>query len=293
MSESEAKILIEKAEKKAQPTAGFMKWLSGGDGYRLEEAAELYVEAGNLYRLSKQLEKAGDTFIRAAQCQIDANNEDEAGNMFVEAFKCYKKSNPASACKSLDKAVDIFTRKGQFRRGAYFKYELAEIQEMDLQDYQSATNNYETAGDWYLQDQAVALSNKAFLKCADLLTLDHQHLRAAELYQKVIANSLGNRLSQWALKDYYLKVALCYLAAGDTVAAQKTVSDAKQEDPSFGASHENDFLVQIVEDVKQSDVEGFTAHVTEFDKFNKLDKWKTSVLLQIKESLAEAEDDLL
>lgn len=115
------------------------------------------------------MDQAGDTFLRAAECQIQASNEDEAGNTYIEAYKCFKTgSSPAQAAESLAKSIDIFTRRGQFRRGANFKFELAELQEQQLQDYPSAIANYETAGDWYLQDQAIALSNKSYIKCADL-----------------------------------------------------------------------------------------------------------------------------
>ncbi|AAS50927.1 ABR155Cp [Eremothecium gossypii ATCC 10895] len=290
---SEAKDLIARAEKKAQPASGLMKWLTGGDSYRLEEASDLYVEAANLYRLSKELSAAGDTFWKAAECQVEAGNEDEAGNTFVEAYKCYKGANPERACEALERAIAIFTRKGQFRRGAYFKFELAEVQETDLQDYGRARENYELAGDWYMQDQALALSNKAYIKCADLNALDEKYLAAAELYRKIISNSVGNRLSQWSLRDYYLKLCLCFLAASDTVAAEKTLQEALQEDSSFHGSREHDLLAAIIEDVKQGDVEAFSNHVFEFDKFSKLDKWKTTVLLRVKTSITEVEDDLL
>lgn len=252
------------------------------------------MEAANLYRLRKELENSGDTFTAAANCQIKANNDDEAGNTFVEAYKCYKSgTSPTKACESLKKAIEIFTRRGQFRRGANFKFELAEILEMDLQEYSKAIENYETAGDWYAQDQALALANKSYLKCADLKALDGQYLEACEVYSKVISNSLGNRLSQWSLKDYFLKVGLCYLAAGDNVAAQRTVSEALSQDPNFSNSREYDLLNSLVECCNEGDGEKLSAKVYEFDKFSKLDKWKTTILLKIKDSIAEADDDLL
>ncbi|AET41032.1 alpha-soluble NSF attachment protein SEC17 Ecym_7184 [Eremothecium cymbalariae DBVPG len=290
---SEAQDLIARAEKKAQPSSGFTRWLSGGDSYRLEEASDLYIEAANLYRLSKQLDTAGDTFWKAAQCQVDASNEDEAGNTFVEAYKCYKSSNPQKACEALEKAIGIFTRRGQFRRGAYFKFELADIQEFVLQDYPKAIENFEIAGDWYLQDQALALSNKSYIRCADLKALDKNYLDAAEIYRKIIANSLGNKLSQWSLKDHYLKLILCYLAAGDTVAAEKVLQEALQEDTTFQQSREHTLLSSLIDAVKEGNIESFSSQVFDYDKFNKLDKWKTTVLLQIKDSISEAEDDLL
>lgn len=252
------------------------------------------MEAANLYKLRKELEAAGDLFVEAATCQIKAGSEDEAGNTFVEGFKAFKAgSSPSKACDALNKAIDIFTRRGQFRRGANFKYELAEILESDLHDYPHAIDAYEAAADWYAQDQALALANKAYLKCADLKALDAHYIEACDVYRKVIANSVGNKLSQWSLKDYYLKTALCYLAGDDQVAAQRTLDEALAEDSNFAGSREHELLGALLEACAEGDAEKFSAKVYEFDRFSKLDKWKTTVLLKIKDSIASADDDLL
>ncbi|CEP63858.1 alpha-soluble NSF attachment protein SEC17 LALA0_S09e04082g [Lachancea lanzarotensis] len=292
MSDPEA--LVQKAQKKAQPSSGFMKIFGASDTYKYEEAADLYVEAANLYRLRKELEKAGDLFLQAAACQIRAQSEDEAGNTFVEAFKAFKAGSlPEKACEALNKAIDIFTRRGQFRRGANFKAELAELLENELHDYAKAVEAYEAAADWYAQDQALALANKAYLKCADLQALDGRYIEACDIYRKVIANSVGNRLSQWSLKDYFLKTALCYLAADDQVAAQRTVTEAQQEDSNFTGSREHELIAALLEACSEGDSEKLSAKVYEFDRFAKLDKWKTTILLKIKDSIASADDDLL
>ncbi|SCV02059.1 LAMI_0G15500g1_1 [Lachancea mirantina] len=291
---SDPQRLIQQAQKKAQPSSGFMKLFGASDSYRYEEAADLYVEAANLYRLRKELDTAGATFLDAAECQQKAGNDDEAGNTFVEAFKAFKSgSSPFKAAQALSKAIEIFTRRGQFRRGANFKFELAEILESDLQDYPGAMEAYETAADWYAQDQALALANKSYLKCADLKALDAKYIDACDIYRKVIQNSLGNRLSQWSIKEYYLKLVLCYMAADDQVAAQKSLNEAVSEDSNFASSREHELLTALIECYSAGDVEHFSAKVYEFDRYSKLDKWKTTVLLKIKDSMASADDDLL
>ncbi|SCU93357.1 LAME_0F03510g1_1 [Lachancea meyersii CBS 8951] len=291
---SDPQLLVQKAQKKAQPSSGFMKLFGASDTYKYEEAADLYVEAANLYRLRKELDAAGDLFLEAAACQIKAQSEDEAGNTFVEAFKAFKAgSSPVKACEALNKAIDIFTRRGQFRRGANFKFELAELLESDLQDYSGAVAAYEAAADWYSQDQALALANKAYLKCADIQALEGRYIEACDVYRKVIANSVGNRLSQWSLKEYFLKTALCYLAADDQVAAQRTLLEAQEQDSNFSGSREHELISALLEACAEGDSEKLSAKVYEFDRFAKLDKWKTTILLKIKDSIASADDDLL
>ncbi|KAH3902496.1 alpha-soluble NSF attachment protein SEC17 SCDLUD_000073 [Saccharomycodes ludwigii] len=282
--------LIKKAEKKAKPSSGFMK-LFTDDADKYEEAADLYVEAANIYRVNKQLGESGNNFIKAAECQLNAHNESEAGNTYVEAYKMYKSIDPASAATAIEKAIDLFTNKiGQFRRAANFEFELGELYESTLHDYKKAITCYQTAGEWYSQDSATALSNKSFLKAADLKALDNEFLEAVDCYSKVVANSIGNRLSQWSLKDYYLKIGLCQLAANDSVTASKTLRDF-QINCGDNTSREYNLLKTLIDCYNEQDVNKFSSSVFEFDKFSKLDDWKTKILLKIKDSISKQEDD--
>jgi alpha-soluble NSF attachment protein len=44
---------------------------------------------------------------------------------------------------------------------------------------------------------------------------------------------------------------------------------------------------EIMEDIENDDIEQFTNHVADFDRLLKLDPWKTSMLLRIKNKLDE------
>ncbi|KAL6947489.1 hypothetical protein ACO0RG_000063 [Hanseniaspora osmophila] len=282
--------LIKQAEKKAQPTTGFFKFMSN-DADKFEEAADLYVQAANSYRVSKQVGSAGECFMKAAECQLKAGNDNEAGNTFVEAFKMLKSFEPSKAAESLDKAISIFTAKtGQFRRAANYQFDLGELYETSLNDFPKAIAAYEAAGEWYGQDSATSLSNKSYLKCADLKALDNQFFEAVQIYNKVVENSLGNRLSAWSLKEYYLKIGLCHLAATDAVAAKKTLQDAQRntDDPNC---REYQLLSTLIDCYNEQDAEKLSAAVFDFDRFSKLDNWKTTILLKIKDSLISQEDD--
>lgn len=236
----------------------------------------------------------GDAFSKAATFQIKAGNEDDASNIFIDSYKCYRSSgNSSDAVNSLTMAIDLFTKKGQFRRAANFKFELGEILENDLNDYVKAIEAYETAGEWYSQDQSVALANKCYIKSADLKALNGQYIEASDLYSKLIKNSIGNRLSEWSLKEYYLKKGLCQLAATDNVAATRTLQEGQHDSPNFADSREATLLKSLIDCVTEGDAEKLSETVFEFDKFSKLDKWKTTILLKIKDTISQAEDDLL
>ncbi|SJM84679.1 probable Alpha-soluble NSF attachment protein [Zygosaccharomyces bailii] len=286
--------LIRRAEKKGVPSSGFMKVFGASDTSKFEEAGDLCIQAANLYKLRKDLKSAGEAFTKAANYQLKAGSDDEAGSTYVEGYKSYKSSGQSmEAINSLQQAVEIFTKRGQFRRGANYEFEMGELLETGLNDYPRAIECYETAGEWYSQDQALALANKCLLRCADLKALNAQYLEASEVYAKLIKNSMGNRLSQWSLKDYYFKMGLCQLAATDSVAAGRTLAEGRREDPNFAESREAQLLQDMIEAVGEGDSQVLSDKVFAFDKYCKLDKWKTTIMLKIKESITEAEDDLL
>lgn len=193
----------------------------------------------------------------------------------------------------LEKAISQFTLRGQFRRAANHQMELGELFEKELDDPTRAIDSFNTAGDWYFQDQAEALSNKAFLRVADLAGLHGEYARAVENFDRVAKQSLNNNLTKWGLKEHFLKAGLCRIADQDTVSAERAMEEYVEWDPNFATTREYQLLREILEAVKNGDQEALAKAAYEFDQFSKLDKWKTDLLMRIKDQISSAEDDLL
>lgn len=284
--------LIAEAEKLAKPQTGFFSLLLGGSSsYRLEEASDLYVQAGNLYRLNKDFSLAGTQFVKASELQKKLNNQNDVANHLIEAYKCFKLVSPTDAIDALLKAIHIFlTNNGQFRRAANFQMDLAELYEL-INDTENATAAYEKAGDYFSTDHAEALLNKAFLKCADLNAVAGNYSKAREQYDTVIKNSLGNNLTKWSLKDYFLKSLLCTLAMDDVVETEKRINLYGEDEPLWPSTRECKLVQDILDLIESGDVQAFSDRVYEYDQFSKLDKLKTQLLLKIKNSVVEKDDD--
>jgi alpha-soluble NSF attachment protein len=286
------KELIADAEKLTKPQLGFFSFISGSSAsYRLEEATDLYIQAANQYRLAKQFELAGKQFVKAADLQTELKNHNDVANHLVEAYKCFKGVAPTEAIAALSKAIHIFlTQNGQFRRAANFTMDLAELYE-SVGDVDAAIRSYEQAGDYFVTDHAEALSNKAFLKCADLCAGQAKYGQAIKLYEQIIKNLLGNNLTKWNLKDYFFKTLLCTLCMDDIIEAGKKSAQFQNDEPSWELTRECKLISEILECVEQGDVQGFSDKVFEYDQFSKLDKLKTQLLLKIKTSVVEKDDD--
>jgi alpha-soluble NSF attachment protein len=63
-------------------------------------------------------------------------------------------------------------------------------------------------------------------------------------------------------------------------------------DVTFSSQRECKFLESIIAAYEAYDVEAFTNAVVEFDSISKLDAWKTSILLRVKNSIKSEDQGL-
>jgi len=285
------RALLQKAEKAAAGAGGGFS-LFGGRQEKWEGACELYTQAANAFRMQNQNKEAGQAFEKAANIQTQKLNEpDDAANTLTEAFKVYRKTEPLDAARCLDVAINHYTSKGNFRRAATHKQNLAEIYEIEIGDQKKAIESYELAASWFENDNAEALANKLWLKVADLAAMEGDYYKAIELFEKVASTAVSNQLMKWSVKDYFLKAGLCHLAVGDQVATNRAFEKYRDMDPTFPSQREHQLLVDLYEAVEAGDQEMFADKLFQYDQMSKLDKWKTVILLKIKNSIEEKGED--
>lgn len=75
------------------------------------------------------------------------------------------------------------------------------------------------------------------------------------------------------------------------VATQRALASYRELDPTFASTREHGLLVDLTEAVEQGDQEVFADKLFEFDRMSKLDKWKTTLLLRIKNGIEEKGED--
>lgn len=217
---------------------------------------------------------------------------DNVATTLVEAYKSYRQTDPEDGIRVLKRAIEIFTLQGQFRRAANLQMDLAALYENQSQD-DLAIESYDIAGDWYYQDQAEAISNKAFLKVADLAALNKDYARAVDRYERVAKQCLNSNLTKWGVKEYFLKAGLCRVAEQDVVSAENSLQQYIEMDPSFESMKEFQLLQNVINAVKQQDEQDFSDKIYEYDQYKKLDPLHTKILLRIKEQIQSSGDDLL
>lgn len=104
--------------------------------------------------------EAGQAFERAAAIQTSNLNEpDDAANTLTEAFKVYRKGDPLDAARCIDFSINHYTSKGNFRRAATWKQNVAEVYETEIGDQKKAIESYELAASWFENDNAEAYAD--------------------------------------------------------------------------------------------------------------------------------------
>lgn len=96
---------------------------------------------------------------------------------------------------------------------------------------------------------------------------------------------------KWSVKEYFLKAGICHLANGDMIATNRALESYRDLDPAFTQTREHQLLVDLSEAVEEGDQEKFADKLFQFDQMSKLDKWKTTLLLRVKEKIEGQEDD--
>ncbi|KAF7133974.1 hypothetical protein CNMCM5793_005500 [Aspergillus hiratsukae] len=285
------RVLLQKADKALQGASSGLSFF-GGRTEKYENAADLYTQAANAFRVQKQNKEAGLAFEKAASIQTQNLNEpDDAANTLQEAFKVYRKSDPEDAARVLSAAIQHYVLKGNLRRAATQQQHLAEVYEVELGDAKKALEAYEKAAEWFDGDNAEALANKHYLKVADLAALEGDYYKAIENYERIGRSSITNNLMKWSVKDYFLKAGICHLASKDIVATNRALESYRDTDPTFASTREHQLLVDLVQAVEAGDQEAFSDKLFQYDQLSKLDKWKTTLLLRIKSDIEEAEED--
>jgi alpha-soluble NSF attachment protein len=130
-----------------------------------------------------------------------------------------------------------------------------------------------------------------YLKVADLSALEGDYTKSISNYERISQSSINNNLMKWSVKEYLLKAGICHLASGDMVATNRALESYRELDPSFSQTREHQLLTDLSEAAEEGDQEKFADKLFQFDQLTKLDKWKTTLLLRVKEGIEEKGED--
>ncbi|KAF7458349.1 putative SNAP protein [Cryptosporidium felis] len=258
----EAQELFKKAEKASKGSTGFFSsFFSGGPD--LDEAIQLYVGAGNKYKILKSWTECCECFNRAAELSLEQNDLVSASNYYTECGNIVKRTDLQKSIPYFLKAVDLYNKNGRFgQSGKLFKV-IAESLEENYQ-YLESCEYYSKAADMFdMDDYSKTAYSSCILKFADNFSLCYNEannnsgtniafsgtdglLRAIEIYEQEAKKALGNALIKYNAKEYLFKAFLIILSLEDLVDAQIKWEKYSSLDQSFSSSSQGKLCYSIL-----------------------------------------------
>ncbi|KAI3757811.1 hypothetical protein L6452_05354 [Arctium lappa] len=263
-------------------------------GSKHEDAADLYEKAANFYKIGKSWDQAGAVYIKLADCYLKLDSKHEAANAYADAGHCYKKTNSTECISCLEQALNLFMEIGRLSMSAKYCKEIAELYEQE-QNLEQAMVYYDKASDLFQGEEVSSSANQCKLKIAQFAAEMEQYQKAIEIFEEIARHSVNNNLLKYGVKGHLLNAGICQLCKGDVVAITNALDKYQDLDPTFAGSREYRLLADLAASIDEEDVEKFTDAIKEFDSITKLDAWKTTLLLRVKDMLKAKEmeeDDL-
>uniref|UniRef100_A0A914E9D2 Alpha-soluble NSF attachment protein n=1 Tax=Acrobeloides nanus TaxID=290746 RepID=A0A914E9D2_9BILA len=287
-SEAKARQKLAEAEKKSKKGGGLFSSFFGGGN---DEAVDLYIQAGNLFKVAKNWNAAGDAFLKAAEFHAaNADSKHDAASNYAEAGNCYRKIDPQKAVDCIAKTADIYTDMGRFNMAAKNHTTIAEIYENEAPNKEQCMRHYQIAADFYKGEEAKSSATKCLVKVATIAAELEQYKKAIEIFEEIAIWEADHPTLKYAAKNHFFQALLCHLCI-DLLNTQNALRRYEEISPSFNDSREAKFIRELMLCLEEKNVDAFTEKVREFDKISRLDPWATSLLLKVKNSCGDGEGE--
>ncbi|MCP9264825.1 Alpha-soluble NSF attachment protein [Dirofilaria immitis] len=259
--------------------------------YMLDIPLQNAKEAGNLFKISKLWREAGDAFVRSAEIHAAATDrKHDAASNFAEAANCYRKVNPQQAIDCLVKTAETYTDMGRFNMAAKYHCTMAEIFESEAPDVTQAMAHYQEAADFYKGEESRSSATKCMIKVAQYAAQLEDYKRAIKIFEEVATWEADHPTLKYAAKNHFFQALLCYLCS-DLLDTQNALKRYEEISPSFVDSREYKLVNELISCLEDKNQVKFTELVKSFDKISRLDQWHTSLLVKIKRSYGDEDDD--
>jgi len=269
-----------------------MSFLTGGPRY--DEAAELYQQASNQFKLAKEWREAANCLNQCAFCAQCAESASDQANYLMEAGNVLKKMSTEEAVEQFEKAIAIHSAGGRFQQAGKLLLQIAEMLEEQrvgdngrkrlVEYYKRATDLFE------LDDHSKSNVTKCKLQVASHVALDKEEpekgrLEAIQIFEAEGEKALGNTLLSFGAKEHFLNAGILHLVGGDSVTSSLANEKYTTLDPRFGSSREGELLQALVEACEDTDVDKFTETIYAFESASPLSNWKVEFLLKVKDNM--------
>lgn len=149
-----------------------------------------------------------------------------------------------------------------------------------------AIEAYTEARDCFQSADRNISMNKMAVRVADLASEKNaEYKKAMDIYVEVATSSLGNRMQEYSVTEYFFKAALCKFVlcaiGGNEEETEREVnevlSEYRDQFPKFEGTREDKILVNCVEAFGKGDSVSFKKHLAKHHKMGKMNSWTISL----------------
>mmetsp|Transcript_42764 Transcript_42764/g.87406 ORF Transcript_42764/g.87406 Transcript_42764/m.87406 type:complete len:293 (-) Transcript_42764:61-939(-) len=266
------------------------RWFGGNSRY--ENASEKFDKAGLAFKLAKNYEGAAQAYSRAAEMHQKLGSENDMANSMKEAGAMYEKAGKTDECKTaLEAAAELYTDMSRLSTAGKVYKQIAEMYEAN-HDGENALLYFQRAADTFKADSnSSSAANQCLAKVGFFYGEDESFGKAAEVFDQVGNDYLGNNLLKFNARTHFTNALMCHLANDDVVMTNRKLNEYKESDYQFADSRECRLIEGVLAAYEARDPEAFVEAISEFDRISKLNPWRIAILLKIKEKLTEEEEE--
>ncbi|XP_054164177.1 alpha-soluble NSF attachment protein-like [Oppia nitens] len=279
--EAKARQLMAEADKKLTSFNGLFGNLLGKPSNAVEEAIDLYIKAGNQFKMCQKWDLGAKVFTTAARLQSRTGERHESATSYVLAANCFRKYEPYEAIGCLTKVIEIYEELGRLAICAKHHTTVAEIYETHLHDTDTAVKHYQSAADCYRAEHSLASANKCLLFVANSAALSGQYQRAIDTYEEVAKHCIESSLLKYSAHNHFMRAALCHICI-DLLNGELAIKRYEDLFPAFSDSREYKLVNTLIGKLDDNDIIGYTAAIKAYDSISRMDPWFVSILLTIK-----------
>lgn len=253
-------------------------------GSQLEEAAEMFIRSGNLYKAELQVENAMKSYNKAVECYIKLQNNNDAASTKALAANVIAKTQTELAAEYFCEASKFIIDDGKLSIAARYLQQAAELYDKDGNN-EMALQCYKKMID-YCDVENTAVQKKCVIRFAEILAEVEKYDDAINVYERLIQEGMENHLLRFSVHEYCYMALLCIACKNDMVGAEKKLDEYCKINVAFGNDYRYRFIIELLVAWNNNDVDEFTQATIEFDKLHKLDRICVVLLLRIKKFIS-------
>lgn len=264
---------------------------------RFEEAAELYQQAANQYKLSKHWEEAADCMLQCSYCASKTGDLSAECGYYVDAGNIFKKFSTRQAVEQYELALTTYSATGQFTQAGKLLMTIAELYEGEKIEHAETIGYYRRAAEMFdLDEHGKSNFTKCNLKVAEFAAKSGRPedlQEAIKIFEAEGEKAMHNNITQYHAKEYFFCAGILHLVVGDSVTVNIAIEKYESLDPRFAGSRDGQLLRSVAEAFESNDVDLFMDKIAEYASVTTLDPWKVAQLLKVKEAMPSSGGDNL